>query len=155
MMAIFDAAKFAQYIRQHQNPLVVVGDGCDRIRLDGKLLVDYATEIALKLGCPVAATGNTVLAVKKDKRIKTKKMWLAELFRYLQEKWAEPLVAQRPDILVLIGYRPETIDGMNSGLKRIHTVHLGPGKALSADKSMEALPFSQWKKNLDELIRAL
>ncbi|MFC1823804.1 hypothetical protein ACFL9T_13930 [Thermodesulfobacteriota bacterium] len=155
MMPTFNAAKFAEYIRGHKNPVVVAGGGCDRIRLDGKLLVDYAAEVARKLGCPVAATGNTVLAIKKDETIKTKKMWLAELFRYLQDKWAEPLLDNRPDLLVLIGYRPEAIDGMISGLKRVHTVHLGPGKALSANKSVAALPFSQWKENLDDLIRAL
>ena len=154
-MPTFNAAKFAGYIRRHKNPVVVAGDGCDHIRLDGKLLVYYAAEVARKLGCPVAATGNTVLAFKKEEAIKTKKMWLAELFRYLQDKWTEPLLENRPDLLVLIGYRPEAIDGMISGIKRVHTVHLGPGKALSANKSVAALSFSQWKENLDDLIRAL
>ena len=45
-MQTFDAQDWAQEIRKHKNPLVVAGDGCERISLDGKPLVAYATELA-------------------------------------------------------------------------------------------------------------
>jgi hypothetical protein len=63
-MARFDARKWAHYLRRHHNPLVVAGDGCDRIVLDGKRLGEYAADVALKLSCPIAATGNTILGLK-------------------------------------------------------------------------------------------
>ena len=154
-MARFDAQKWAKYMKKHTNPLVVAGDGCDRILLDGTRLAEYAAHVAAKLACPVAATGNTFLGFKHHEGIQVKKIWLAELFRYLQDDWAEPLLARRPDLLVLIGYRPEMVNGMVTSLKGIHTVHLGPGNLSAADRTMGEGTLDEWKQNLDELIRSL
>ena len=106
-MANFDAQKWAGYIREHKNPLVVAGEVCGEISWPEKGLIDYAVELAGKLSCPVAATGNTVPTVKKlNENIKTKKMFLAEIFRYLEDdKWLEPLLDDRPDLVLFIGYR--------------------------------------------------
>jgi len=154
-MATFNASKCAQYINKHKNPLIVAGDICDHIKLDKKMLTEYAAKIALKLDCQVAATGNTVLEIKKHEGIKVKKMWLAELIIGLKGKWADPVLSERPDLLIFIGYRPKTIDGMVAGLKRIHSVHLGPGKSLATNQGVEAVNFSEWGRNLDELVKAI
>jgi CO dehydrogenase/acetyl-CoA synthase epsilon subunit len=154
-MTTFNASKCAQYISSHKNPLIVAGEACDHIKLDKKLLTEYAAKIALKLDCQVAATGNSVLKLKKHDGIKAKKMWLAELIIALKGKWADPILSERPDLLIFIGYRPEVIDGMVAGLKRIHSVHLGPGKSLATNKGVEAVKFSEWGSNLDDLINAI
>ena len=92
-MQTFDAQEWAKEIRRHKNPLVVAGEGCELISLDGKPLVAYAADLAEALSCPVAATGNIFLALQEQGRnVKTKKVWLAELFRYLQDGWEEPLL---------------------------------------------------------------
>jgi CO dehydrogenase/acetyl-CoA synthase epsilon subunit len=154
-MARFDGQRWARYLTKHKYPLVVAGDGCDRIVLDGTRLAEYAALVATKLGCPVAATGNTILGLRQTKGIKIKKMWLAELFRYLQDEWAEPLLARRPDLLILIGYHPDLVSGMVAGLKAVHTVHLGPGRVAAADRTMEEGTLAEWKQNLDELVSCL
>lgn len=154
-MAKFDAQKWVDYIKKHKNPVIVAGDGCDNIELGGKKLVEYAGQIAEKLGCAVAATGNTVLSLKKNDKLKIKKMWLAELFRYLDEKWEDSLVENRPDLLILIGYHPRIVEGMVSNARRIHTVFLGPGKLNSANRSTDEVPLKDWKTSLDNLVNAL
>ncbi len=155
-MANFEANQWAQKVRKHARPLVVAGDGCDRIRLDGKPLIDYAGELASLLGCPVAATGNTVVALQeKESEVKSKKMWLAELFRFLEEEWKEPLMEDRPDLLLLLGYHPQSLRGMTAGIHDIDIVHLGPGDLPEADLSMGAIPLREWKQNLDALLKEL
>jgi CO dehydrogenase/acetyl-CoA synthase epsilon subunit len=154
-MQTFDAQDWAQEIRKHTNPLVVAGDGCERISLDGKPLVAYATELAEALSCPVAATGNIVLAVQQQSgHVKTKKMWLAELFRCLEDDWEDSILENRPDLLLMIGYRPEMVQGMASGLQRVSLAHLGPGVVSTAKLTMDEIPLVEWKRRLDELVAA-
>ena len=154
-MQSFDAQDWARQIREHKNPLVVAGEGCEQIRLDGKPLVAYAVELAEALACPVAATGNILLAVQEqDKKVKIKKMWLAELFRYLEEDWEDSILEKRPDLLLLIGYRPQMVQGMAAGLQEVSIAHLGPGALASARLSMEETPLVEWKRRLDALVAA-
>ena len=155
-MQTFDAKGWAQAIREHKNPLVVAGEGCSSISLDGKPLVAYAAELAEALSCPVAATGNTFLAVQEQAgNVRFKKMWLAELFRYLEDDWQDSILEDRPDLLLLIGYRPEMVQGMAAGLERISVAHLGPGTLPDAKLTMEETPLVEWKRRLDELVAAI
>jgi len=154
-MQAFDAQNWVRKIREHRNPLVVAGQGCRRIRLDGKPLAVYAIDLAEALACPLAATGNVLLSVQeRATKIKTKKMWLAEVFRYLEEDWQDPLLENRPDLLLLIGYRPEMVQGMVAGLQGISVAHLGPGELATAQLTMEEIPLPEWKRRLDELLSA-
>ena len=85
-MQTFDAQCWAQEIREHKNPLVVAGEGCEQISLEGKPLAAYAVELAEALSCPVAATGNVILSIQEQAgKVKSKKVWLAELFRSLED----------------------------------------------------------------------
>ncbi len=154
-MAKFNAITTAEYIKKHKQPILVTGDGCDNIELGGKLLIEYAAQIAEKMKCPVAATGNTVLALQKKDGLKVKKMWLAEMFRYLEDDWADSISERRPDLLVFIGYHPSLLEGMVSNAHRIHTVFLGPGKLSTANRSTEEVTLNDWKSNLEDLANAL
>ena len=154
-MAKFDAKKISEYIKRSKQPLLVTGSGCDNIQLNGKKLVDYAVQIAEKLKCPVAATGNTVLTFNKNDKLKVKKMWLAEIFRYLEDGWEDPLLEKKPDMLILIGYHPDMVNGMVSNTAKIKTVFLGPGRLCTANKSTNEVPIKEWKQNLEELVKAL
>jgi len=154
-MQAFDAQDWVRKIREHNNPLVVAGEGCRRIRLDGKPLAAYAIDLAEALACPLAATGNVVLNVREQaSTVKTKKMWLAELFRYLEEDWGDALLEERPDLLLLIGYRPEMVAGLVAGLREVSVAHLGPGELATAQLTMEQVSLAEWKRRLDELISA-
>jgi CO dehydrogenase/acetyl-CoA synthase epsilon subunit len=111
--------------------------------------------MAKKLDCQVAATGNTIKEMEKHQGIKVKKAWLGELIASLKGEWEDPILPQRPDILIFIGYRPEMIDGMIAGMEQIDTVHLGPGNSLTAGCCVEETGLSQWKRYLEELIEAI
>lgn len=154
-MKKFNAQQWTEYIKQHKNPLIVAGEGCDQIPLNGKGLVEYAVALAEKLDCPIAATGNVILSVKKRDGIKAKKMWLAELFRYLEREWEEPFMEERPDLLLFIGYRPSQLKGMAAGVMGTGIACLGPGKLPAAQLNMGEIPLAEWKQNLDELVQTL
>lgn len=155
-MQTFDAKDWAQTIRAHKNPLVVAGEGCETISLEGKPLVSYAAETAEALSCPVAATGNTLLSVQeRTANVTSKKMWLAELFRFLEGEWHDSILEDRPDLLLLIGYRPEMVEGMAAGLQGISIAHLGPGTVSGAKLTMEETRLVEWKRRLDELVAAI
>jgi len=156
-MANFEAEKWAEYIRQHNNPLIVAGERCEHITLQTKGLTDYAVALADKLSCPVAATGNTVPSFKKiNPDLKTKKIFLAELFRYLgAAKWQEPLMDNRPDLVILIGLHGPMVQGLAAGLENISVAHLGPGEVPAAALSMGEIPLEEWARNLDALMAAL
>lgn len=155
-MEKFDAAGWARTLRQSAHPLLVAGQGCLTIQLGAKPLLEYAAAVAGRLGCPVAATGNTVEALRRlDGSVRAKKMWLAELFRYLEGDWREPLSPERPDLVVSVGVPAEDLGGLVAGARGVDVVHLGPGELPEARLSMGRIPLSEWERNLEDLLRAL
>ncbi len=152
----FDAREWATFLRGHQNPLVCAGQGCLEIELGGKRLLEYAREVASRLKCPIAATGNVQAVLgSAGQEVRSKKMWLAELFCYLQGTWQEPLLAKRPDLVVLAGYPPWMIRGLVERVKAVSFVHLGPGRLENADRSVGEAPLGEWKQALERLVEAL
>lgn len=152
----FDAREWATFIRRHQNPLVCAGQGCLEIELGGKKLVAYIQEVASKLCCPIAATGNVqAFLLSAGERLRSKKMWLTEVFCYLQGNWQEPLLEKRPDLVVLAGYSPWMVRGMVEGVRGVSFVHLGPGRLENAHRSVGEAPFMEWKQALERLVEAL
>lgn len=152
----FDAREWATFIRRHQNPLVCAGQGCLEIELGGKKLLAYAEEVASKLGCPIASTGNVQASLRSaGERVRSKKMWLAELFCYLQGEWQDPLLEKRPDLVVLVGYSPWMVCGMVKGVRGVSFVHLGPGRLVVADRTVGEWPSGEWKGELDRLVEVL
>ena len=155
-MANFDAQEWAKNIQQHKNPLIVAGEGCTQIPLPDKSLINTVISLSERLSCPIAATGNTIVAIKEaNESVNAKKMWLAELFRYLEGDWSESLTSERPDLLLMIGYPPQMIKGMSAGAKDITIAHLGPGNLSKASMSMGEVPIQEWEQNLDALLNAL
>lgn len=152
----FDAKEWATFMRGHQNPLVCAGQGCLEIDLGGKKLLEYAREVASRLKCPIAATGNVQAFLGSDgQEGRSKKMWLAEVFGYLQGNWQEPLLEKRPDLVVLAGYPPWMVRGLVEGVRGVSFVHLGPGRLENAHRSVGEAPFGQWKQALERLVEAL
>ena len=155
-MPTFNAQLWTRTIREHRSPLLVAGEDCRRIVLQDRPLLDYAVDFAAKLGCPMAATGTLLPAVReRNAGLKAKKMWLAEIFRYLEDDWAEPLLPERPDLLILIGYRPALLQGLAVGTRGVHLIHLGPGRLPAAHLSVEETSLEEWKRHLDDLLKAL
>lgn len=169
-MSIKQPKEMGEYLKSKENILLLAGELCNTLELDGKKPIDYAAEIARKLDIAVAATGNTVMGLKERGIYKTKKMWLSEMLEYMRRPWREeymrredlaekklvPLMTERPDLLVLMGYDPRVSDWFISGLKDIETVALTP---TPVERATCCLPSTsslrQWQKLLDELVENL
>lgn len=166
-MSIRQPKELSEYLKSKKNILVLSGELCNSLELDGRKLIDYAAQIALKLDAPVAATGNTVKGLKERGIYKTKKMWISELVEFMRQPWRVeymrredleqkklvPLMTERPDLLLLIGYDPRVSDWFISGLGDIETVALTP---TPVERATHCLPnttsLRQWRNLLDQLV---
>lgn len=160
----------AQYLKGRKNVLVLAGALCDTLELNGRKLIDYAADVGKKLGCPVAATGNTVRGLRERGIVKTKKMWIAELLEFMRGTWRDEylrredtqerklisMMPDRPDTLVFIGYDPTTTNWLISGMPNVETVALTPTPVARATCCLPVTAsFRQWQRLLDELVESL
>ncbi len=147
-----------KYLRAKTEKLMMCGEFCNRIELGDKKLIDYAAAIASVLGAHVAATGNTVLELKR-RGITARKMWAAEVIYYLQyDRWKEGLnLPARPDTVIMIGYNMDMLRAFTAALKLkgIETVVLDNIEVEEATFSLPPLSISEWKHTLEALSRSL
>ena len=148
-----EIGEIVNYLRTNKNILILSGSLCDEIGLDGKKLIDYAAEIAEKLHVPIAATGNTVKALK-GKNVKAKKIWAAEIPFYMKYGWNEPLLKEKPELLVFIGYPSDVERALITALD-VETVTLDNKHVKQATHSLPDSTPEQWKSYLEEIINKL
>ena len=153
-MSVNTPKELAGYLKSKKNVLLLAGDLCTKIELDGKNLLDHAAEIARAMGAPVAATGNTPLGFK-DKDVKYKKMYAAEVVNYLRRPWEDDIIDQKPDVLVFIGYNKEVARRLISAVMDADTVNLSEQYVAEATYSLPDASLSEWQKSLQELAQAL
>ncbi|MEW6033999.1 MAG: hypothetical protein AB1603_03995 [Chloroflexota bacterium] len=154
-MSITTPAQLAKYIKGKKNVLVLAGYLCDEVEFNGKKLSDYAAEVALRLDVPVAATGNSVVALKQKGARAAKKvaLGLVEMLRY--KEWRDPVTASRPDLLVLIGYPREVARALVTAARGVETVVLGTSVVEEATYSLGDASLSQYQRNLEGLVKRL
>ena len=149
------SAQIAEYMRGKENVLILAGYQCDEMELGGRKLGDYAAELAVKLDAPVAATGNSVVALR-DKGARARKqvaLEVLELLRY--EKWRGPIADKRPDLLVFIGYPRGMAQGLVSAARDVETVVLGTAAIEGATRCLPDASLKNYQKSLDQLIQSL
>lgn len=148
-------AQLASYLKEKRNVLILTGYWCDEIELNGRKLVDYAGEIAQRLKAPVAATGNTVVALK-EKGVQAKKKLVAEVINLMRyPEWRDPIMPEKPNVLILIGYPPKIAKALTSGIRDSETVVLGNTLIEEATFSLPDASLKKYKQNLEELIQEL
>ncbi len=137
--------------------LIMCGELCSRIALGDKKLLDYVIQLASKTDAPAAATGNTVVELKK-RGIKARKMFAAEIVFYLQYNWREELgLSAKPEVVILVGYNSDILKSIVSTLKSagLDTVVLDNIEIEEATFSMHGLSFQEWKEGLEAIIKEL
>jgi len=157
-MAAKDSKELATYLKGKKNVLLLTGSLCDEIDFeDGKMLIDYAADIAKKLDVPVAATANTVKGLKARGVTNAAKKLVAEMVDYMRwSPWREPIMKEKPDVLVFIGYPPEVGNRLASTVKDGETVVLGHVYADYATYSLHDSPsLRHYQEHLEELVQAL
>ncbi|RLG38475.1 MAG: hypothetical protein DRN91_02585 [Candidatus Alkanophagales archaeon] len=153
-MAAKEPLEIANFLKEKKRKVLVMsGQLCEKLELDGKPLLDYAVELANKLDAAVAATGNTVNAVRGKVKA-TKKMWAAEIPIYLKYNWKEPF--ERPEVLVLIGYTPDAARALVTTMSGVvETVVLDSVEVPEATASLNTMTIDKWKESLEEIIKNL
>lgn len=156
-MSIKQPQDIARYLKSKSRVLILTGSLCDKVSFDGRMLADYAAEIAKRLGATVAAGANTPKGLKKRGVEKVGKRFAAEVVNTTRYSWLDPIMAERPEVLVLIGYPSTPAASLVSMAKDIDTVVLGNTSVEGATYSLPdaAASWAQWRYNLDKLVDAL
>lgn len=146
--------QIAKYLKAKKNVLVLTGSLCDEVDFNGRKLLDYAAEVAQKIGAPIAATGNTIRGLS-EKGAKAKKMWAMEVINYLRYPWQDSVTERKPEALVFIGYSPAVVQSLVSMMPDTDSVVLGNTYVAGATYSFPDASLRQWQKNLEQLIQAI
>ena len=157
-MSVKQPQELASYIKGKKNVLVLTGSLCDSVDFGEKSLMDYAAEIIKKLGAPVAATANTPLGLKaKGADPGEKKKYVAEVLSALRFPWMEPIMPEKPELLVFIGYPPAVAASLVSMVKDAETAVLGNTYVEQATYSLPdaSASWAQWRQHLEQLVKAL
>jgi CO dehydrogenase/acetyl-CoA synthase epsilon subunit len=155
-MGVKQPAELAAYLKSKKKSLLLTGALCNELNLDGKLLLDYAAEIAKKLKLPVAATANTSKGLKERGVEGVAKKYAAEIVDFIRwPEWKDPIMPEKPELLILLGYNPIVARGLASGIKGAETAALGNVYIKEATYSLPDASLKQYQQNLEELIKAL
>ncbi len=150
--------ELVKYLRDSKEKLMMCGEFCNRIKLGDKRLIDWAVAIASGLGAHVAATGNTVVELKR-RGIATRKMWAAEVIYYLQhDRWQEGLdLVARPDVVIMLGYNMDMLRAIVKALNTagIETVVLDNVAVDEATYSLSRLSLAEWENTLEMIVNML
>ena len=148
-------AEMVNSLKKRKNVLLLTGYLCDEMELGSRKLSDFAADIALKLDLPVAATANTVVPLK-EKGVRATKKTLAEMVNLTRfPHWGDPIMAQRPEMMVFIGYPPRILRAVLPVVKDMETVVLGNVSLKEATFSLPDASLLQYRKNLASLIGEL
>ena len=142
-------------IKKRKNVLLLTGYLCDEMELGGRKLSDFAAQIALKLDLPVAATGSSAVPLK-EKGVRATRKALAEMVNLTRfPYWGDPITAQRPEMMVFIGYPARMLKSVLPAVKGVETVVLGNMSMKDATFSLPDASLNQYQKNLESLIGSL
>ena len=153
-MSVKDPAWLAQHLKG-KRLLILAGGLCEQIEMDGGSLVDYVVEISKRTNAPIAPTGNTVNALK-EKGVDVKKAWAIEMVNFTRYDWQHPIMDQKPEIMLLIGYSPVLAANLASAVKDVETMVLGTTYVDSASYSLpDVSSFQNLRQELDDFLKAL
>ena len=142
-------------IKKRKNVLLLTGYLCDEMELGGRKLSDFAAQIALKLDLPVAATGSSAVPLK-EKGVRATRKALAEMVNLTRfPYWGDPITAQRPEMMVFIGYPARMLKSVLPAVKGVETVVLGNMSMKDATFSLPDASLREYQKNLESLIGSL
>lgn len=156
-----DPAEYARYIKRAQRPLLVLGPLLVKIFLEGKLLIEYALEIAKTINIPICATA-TVKAKMIELDVKPESIYdTVEIINALKDPgWKGVRKEGNHDLVIFFGIRSDLAEQGLSVLKHfaphLKTMTLCKYFYPHADYSLPNYrKDEQWKVFLDGLIENL
>jgi anaerobic carbon-monoxide dehydrogenase, CODH/ACS complex subunit epsilon len=156
-----DASEYAALIKQARRPLLVLGPKLMNLSLDGKLLLEYALEIASAAKLPICATAHVKgkmleLGVKPDCEHD-----VVEMINYLKNPdWKGVKNEGNHDMVLFFGFRTDLGNQGLSTLKHfaphLRTMTLCKYVFPNADYSLPNIKDDgEWKDFLQDLIKEL
>lgn len=158
---IEDAEEYASLIQRAKRPLLVLGPRLLELSLDGKLLLEYALEIAKTANIPICATAHVKgkmveLGVKPDSVYDA-----VEIVNHLKDpEWQGVRKEGNHDLVIFFGIRTDLGEQSLSTLKHfaphLRTMTLCKYVFPNADYSLPNFrKDEQWKAFLESLISNL
>jgi len=155
---IEDAEEYAHLIKRAKRPLLVLGPRLLQLSLDGKLLLEYALEMAKTANIPICATAHVrgkmvELGVKPDSVYDA-----VEIVNHLKDpEWQGVRKEGNHDLVIFFGIRSELGEQSLSTLKHfaphLRTMTLCKYVYPNADYSLPNFRKNeQWKAFLESLI---
>ena len=84
------------------------------------------------------------------------KKYAVEIVDFIRwPEWKEPIMPEKPELLILLGYNPTVARGLASGVKGAETAVLGNVYIKEATYSLPDTSLKQYQQNLEQLIKAL
>jgi CO dehydrogenase/acetyl-CoA synthase epsilon subunit len=141
-----------RFLKSQENILILAGDLCTRIRINGKGLCEYVLDLSKKTNAPIAATGNSISELE-GKDVVAGKMWVSEILNDLRGLWQDKVVTKRPKVLVLIGYNPDVAQRLIGATRGVvETIFLGTRFVEEATFSLPDSSLKEFGANLKEII---
>jgi len=158
---IEDAEEYAHLIKRARRPLLVLGARTLTMTLDGRLLMEYAVDIANTIGIPVCATAHTKKKLLELGVEPASSYDITEIINHLKDpEWQGVKKEGNHDLVMFLGIRTDFATQALSTLKH-YAPHL---KTMTLCKyyyphASYSLPNyrkdAQWKEFLDNLIANL
>ena len=158
---IEDASEYAALIRRAKRPLLVLGPRLSEVSLDGRLLLEYALELAKVANIPICATAHikgkmVQLGVKPEKDYD-----VVEIINHLKDpEWQGVRKEGNHDLVIFFGIRTDLGNQGLSTLKHfaphLKTMTLCKYVYPNADYTLPNFRKDvQWKEFLEKLISSL
>lgn len=151
---------YAALTKRAKNPLLIVGKYVLEMELDGRLLIEYAIEIARKRDIPVVATAHTLKGFI-ERGFPAVSMGIVDIVNRLQDPGftVSPKKPPPHDLVLFLGITYQLASQGLSTLKHfaphLKTITLCKWYHPNADWSFPNVKNEEWKKLLEDFIKAL
>ena len=157
---IEDAGEYAHLIKRAKRPLLVIGPRTLTMYLDGKLLLEYAVDIAQTLDIPICATAHTQKKLIELGVEPASNYDIIEILNRLKEpEWKGVKGEGNHDLVMFLGIRTDLAEQGLSTLKHfaphLKTMTLCKYYYPHASYSLTNLKDGKWKEFLEALIANL
>jgi acetyl-CoA decarbonylase/synthase complex subunit epsilon len=156
-----DPSEYAGWVRRAKRPLLVLGPKLGEISLDGKLLLEYALEIAQVANVPTCATAHIKGKMVELGATPECEYDLVEIINHLKDpEWQGVRKEGNHDLVIFFGMRTDIGNQGLSALKHfaphLKTMTLCKYVYPNADYSLPNIrKDEQWKGFLENLITSL
>lgn len=158
---IEDADEYAHLIKRAQRPLLVVGSRILTMSLDGRLLAEYAVDIAKAANIPICATAHTKKKLLELGVEPASSYDIIEILNHLKDpEWRGVKKEGNHDLVIFLGFRTDLGEQGLSTLKHfaqhLRTMTLCKYYYPNANYSLPNFrKDEQWQEFLEKLIANL